>query len=204
MTNIKKVIQTSEIERKDYKRELNKFFANYRATLHPSTGCTPAELLFNGRQFCTRLPQVPAGGTYKPELVRKKDHDMKTKNKSYYDQQNRTRVSEIEVGDKVLVKQRQVEKRTSAFRPTPMVITAKKGSMLTAEGGGKTITRNSSYFKKLHADFRLLNKETTYSYFEDEDSEDEDPDYDHHFMPEEDRCSRSGSNDQHSPGTFHT
>ena len=33
MTKIKKVIQTSKIERKDYKRELNKFFANYRATL---------------------------------------------------------------------------------------------------------------------------------------------------------------------------
>ena len=98
---------------------------------------------------------------------------MKTKDMSYYDQQNRTRVSEIEVGDKVLVKQRQVEKRTSAFRPTPMVITAKKGSLLTAEGSGKTITRNSSYFKKLHADFRLLNKETTYSYSysEVEDSE---------------------------------
>ena len=76
--------------------------------------------------------------------------------------------------------------------------------MLTAEAGGKIITRNSSYFKKLHADFRLLNKENTYSYFEDEDSEDEDPDYDHDLMQEKDRCSRSGSNDHHSPGTFHT
>ena len=88
-----------------------------------------------------------------------------------------------------------MEKRTSAFRPTPMVITTKKGSMLTAEGGGKTITCNSSYFKKLHADLRLQNKETTYSYLEDEDSEDQDADYDDHFMPEEDRCSRSESND---------
>jgi len=92
-----------------------------------------------------------------------------------------------------------VVKRTSGFRPTPTVITAKKGSMLTAEGGGKTITRNSSYVKKLHAYFRLQNKETTHSYCGDED-----PDYDHHFMPEEDRCSRSGSNDEHRPGTVHT
>ena len=51
-----------------------------------------------------------------------------------------------------------MEKRTSDFGPTPMVITAKKVSMLTAEGGGKTTTRNSSYLKKLHADFMLLNK----------------------------------------------
>ena len=87
-----------------------------------------------------------------------------------------------------------MEKRTSAFRPTPKVITAKKSSMLTAEGGGKTITRSSSCLKKLHVDFRLQNKETTYSYLEDEDSENEFPDYDHHFMPEEDRCSRSGPN----------
>ena len=92
----------------------------------------------------------------------------------------------------------------SAFRPTSMVITAKKCSMLTAEGGGKTITRNSSYFKKLHSDFGLQNKETTQSYLEDNDSEDEDPDNDHHFMPEEERCSRSKSCDYHSPGTAHT
>ena len=112
--NIKKVVQTSETERKDYKRELNKFFANYRAPLHPSKGCTPAELLFNG---------------------------------------------------------------------------------LTAEGCGKTITRNRCYFKIIHVDLRLQDKETTYSYLEDEDSGDKYPDYDHHFMPEEDRCSRSRSND---------
>ena len=86
-----------------------------------------------------------------------------------------------------------MKKNTSAFSPTPKAITSKKGSPLTAEGGGKTTTRNSSYFNKLHADFRLQNKETTYSYMEDENSADQDPDYDHHFMPEENRCSRSGS-----------
>ena len=97
MTNLKKVIQTSEVERNDYKRELNRFFANYRANLHPSTGSNPAELLFNLRQFCTRLPQVLAGGKFKQELVRKKNHYMETENKSYFDQQNRTRISKIEV-----------------------------------------------------------------------------------------------------------
>ena len=94
MTNTMKVIQTSELEGKDFKRKLKKIFPNYRATLHPSTGCTPAELLLNARQFCTRLSQVPAGGTYKPKLARQKDPDMKSKNKSYYDQQNCTKVSE--------------------------------------------------------------------------------------------------------------
>ena len=97
-----------------------------------------------------------------------------------------------------------MEKITSAFHPTPTGITAKKGSMLTAEGGVRTTTRKRNHFKKLHAGFRLLNKETTYSYFQDEDSEDEDPDYDLHIMPEENRCSRSGSDDYHHPGTVHT
>ena len=180
MTNIKKVIQTSETERQDYKRELNKFSANHRATLHPSTDVLQRSCCLTNVSFardslkCQQVEHI-----YEPELVRQKAHDTKTKNRSYYDQHNRTRVSEIDVLDKVLVKYRQVEKRMSGFRPTPMVITTKKGSMLTAEGGGKTITRNSSYFKKLPPDFRLQNKETSYSYLEDEDSEEEDPDYDH-------------------------
>ena len=85
-----------------------------------------------------------------------------------------------------------------------MIIIAEKGSMLTAEDGGKTNMRRSSNFKKIYAEFRLKNKETTYSYLEDEDFEDDDPDYDRHFMTKEDRCSRSGSIDKHKPGTVHT
>ena len=38
---------------------------------------------------------------------------------------------------------------STPFKPEPLQITHKKGSMITAPGGGRTVTRNSSFFKKL-------------------------------------------------------
>ena len=46
MANKKKVIQTNEIERKDYERGLNKFFANYSVNLSQSTGCCLTDVSF--------------------------------------------------------------------------------------------------------------------------------------------------------------
>ena len=44
-------------ERKDWKKELNVHLASYRSLPHPTTGVSPAELLF-GRKVRTRLPEL--------------------------------------------------------------------------------------------------------------------------------------------------
>ena len=40
-------------------------------------------------------------------------------------------------------------KSATAYDPTPMTVMRKKGSMITAQGDGRTNTRNSSFFKTL-------------------------------------------------------
>ena len=53
------------------------------------------------------------------------------------------------VGDKVLIKQPKDNKISTPFKLKPLQITHKKGSMTTAQNGERTVTRNSSFLKKL-------------------------------------------------------
>ena len=49
----------------------------------------------------------------------------------------------IDVGDTVLVKQPQLNKLSTPFNPTPLVVTERKGTMVTAlRGDGFNVTRN--------------------------------------------------------------
>lgn len=47
----------------------------------------------------------------------------------------------------VLVKQPKRDKLSTPINPNPFVVKEKKGTMVTAHNGSKTITRNSSMFK---------------------------------------------------------
>ena len=58
MKGIKKSIQKSQIMKTNYRKDLNNYLSQYRATPHPSTGHSPATLLFNGRPFKTKIPTV--------------------------------------------------------------------------------------------------------------------------------------------------
>ena len=60
--------------------------------------------------------------------------------------------SDIQVGDTVLVKQPKTGKFSTPYHPVPLKVTNKNHSMLTAEGGDRSVTRNSPHFKKLHQD----------------------------------------------------
>ena len=47
----------------------------------------------------------------------------------------------------MLVRQPKKNKLTTPFNPEPLIVEEKKGSMITASDGFKSITRNSSMFK---------------------------------------------------------
>ena len=146
MTNINKVVQTALIEEKTWKQELHTFLRSYRATPHTASGRTPYELLF-GRSMHVKLPEFP---DFPAEdfALRRRDQQAKRTQKDYSDSKRHVKASNIQPGDSVLVKRRQLNKMMSRFDPEPYEVTDVKGPMITAQSpGGRVITRNSSFMK---------------------------------------------------------
>jgi len=151
MKNLKALLQTCSNEKLNYKQEVFKYVRAYRATPHPSTSKTPAELMFNGRPYKTRLPAlITAKLPVFDEVVRKRDVEQKQKMKEYADQhRNASSFQPLQLGDAVLVKQEQTSKSKSKYNYDPYRVTAIKGTMITATRGNHTTTRNASFFKRI-------------------------------------------------------
>lgn len=143
-----KVIRTAHIENKDWKKALNSFLMAYRATPHPSTGVTPADLLYPGRRFKTLLP-CHASNNVDKASVRDFNNRAMAQSKAYQDRKRNARLCTLALGDTVLVRQRKRNKITPYYDPAPYTVIAVKGSMVTAERKGCQIVRNSSFFKQI-------------------------------------------------------
>ena len=146
MKTLEKAIRTAVIQGKNWKQELFTFVRQHRATPHSTTGKSPSELL-NGRKLKSTLPWVEYDEA-SPE-IRQADATRKEKMKEYADKCSNAKSTDLSVGDKVLIKQPKQNKISTPFKPEPLQITHKKGSMITAQNGERTVTRNSSFFKKL-------------------------------------------------------
>ena len=147
MRTLEKAIRVAVIEHKSWKQELFTFLRQYRATPHSTTARSPSELL-NGRKLKSTLPvhwqeQAPL------KDVRQTDANRKERMKGYADKHNHAKHSDLEIGDRVLVKQPKHNKLSTPFSPEPMEIMEKKGSMITAQNADRSVTRNSSFFKKV-------------------------------------------------------
>ena len=143
-----KVIRTAHIEGKNWRKVLDEFLLAYRATPHPSTNASPAGLMYPNRRYKTRLPGPPACPVEEDAAKRFHDGAMR-KAKLYADGRRHAKICKISMGDSVLVRQQKRNKLSSFFNPNPFIVTAIKGSMVTASRGDKKVTRNSSFFKVL-------------------------------------------------------
>lgn len=149
MSPLTKSIRTAHLQHKSWKQELYSFLRQYRATPHVSTKVPPAEALF-GRKIRTRLPElVPTPQRDIDKTIRKNDADSKMKAKQYFDKRHSARESPLAPGDRVLVKQKKINKLTPPYDHRPLVIVKRKGSMITAKRGEYSVTRNISHFKRL-------------------------------------------------------
>ena len=146
MRTLEKEIRTAVIEGKNWRQELFTFLRQYRATPHSTTGKSPSELL-NGRKLKSTLPQIQHD--LAPQEVRQTDAKRKTEMKEYADRCSHAKNTDLSVGDKVLLKQPKQNKMSTPFKPEPLEIKDKKGSMITAQNAERTVTRNASFFKKL-------------------------------------------------------
>lgn len=148
MKNLVKTARAANIDGIPLKQGINAFLRNYRATPHTTTKQTPYELFF-GRQMYTKLPNLPSKANKLAKHLNTKFNDQKGKQqmKQYADKRRKAKHSNLQVGDKVLVKQDKQNKLTPPYDPKPFEIVKKKGTMITAKREDKHITRNSSKFK---------------------------------------------------------
>ena len=176
MKPLEKAVRTAVVENKNWKRVINRFLLNYRATPHSTTGKSPAELLFN-RKIRTRLPEMSSQETSPSHLaLQQKDDDAKKKMKEYADKKSRAKESPIRVGDSVLVRQAKENKLFSKFKPNPYRVVKMKGTRVTVERHGHFITRNISHYKKLPDgayDFALQRETDEDLFLDDNDTPEE-------------------------------
>ena len=152
MRSLKKVIQTSVVEKSNCKQQLHRFLRSYRANPHKTTGFAPATLMFNGTKYKTRLPTKKRQPRAFHEEVKQVDEKSKEAMKRYADDKRYVKVSDIKEGDAVLVKQQKRNKLTHAYDPQPyqvMALMQSNGSKIKATRNDHQITRHVNHFKRL-------------------------------------------------------
>ncbi|XP_055605167.1 uncharacterized protein K02A2.6-like [Uranotaenia lowii] len=141
---------------KDWRAEMRRYLLTYHSTNHTTTGKSPGELMF-GRKIRSKLPQVPLTRVEDGE-VRDRDKIMKEKGKVYADSKRKARVSDIVVGDSVLVKRTKKDnKLDTTFAPEEYAVVKKQGSDTTvkSQATGKELRRNVAHLKKLERPDRM-------------------------------------------------
>ena len=100
-----KVTHAAIAEGKDPRIEVQRRLLNYRNTIHPSTGKTPASLMMN-RKIRTKLPAIikPINSKVHKE-AREKDAKTREERKVKLDKRRRAKEVEYKEGDWVLIKQ---------------------------------------------------------------------------------------------------
>ncbi len=98
------------MEQEDWKKALRKYLIQYRAIPLPTTGRSPAELLYN-RQIRTKMPMT--FGHYEADQeVRDHDSEQKSRAKLYADMRKGVKECPLNVGDRVLMRQEKRDKLT--------------------------------------------------------------------------------------------
>ena len=150
MKHLKKIFHTAAVAKEDPYLKINDYLMQYRATPHPTTKKSPAELLFN-RKFITRLPDLrrnPALGREDIKEAREEDRKEKEKMKAQKDKGQGVREHKIEKGDMVLLK-RKSTKQDSVYDPQPYCVTETYGTQIAAVRGDQRKTRDAQRWKKV-------------------------------------------------------
>ncbi len=150
MRPLKKALTIANIERRPMQQELSKFLLSYRNSPHSTTGVPPSQLLFN-RKIRGSLPQLNPGAKviHKHKLAQEANQREKEKSRTYANRRRNVKSSNINIGDTVMVKETERRKLTPKFKIIPYIVIRKDGTKITAENEHHTITRNSSFFKKI-------------------------------------------------------
>ena len=130
------------------KQELNRFLRQYRATIHPSTGFTPGDVMFRAGYKTGQDKPLPPTDII--EKVKNRDRDSKSKNLKYVNSKRFTRRRSYLQGQLVLL---QNDFRSRKFDPyyevEPYLILSKQGELLQLlrRSDGRSVQRHTSNVK---------------------------------------------------------
>jgi len=149
----KKTVKCAILDGKDWKTEYETFIFNYRDAKHATTGKAPAELVF-GYELQGTLPSLRTfnneTNAQKTQEALQQDKIQKGKIKENADRHNRAKRSDIEVGDKVLLKQKPKNKFDTPYNPLPFTVFKRHGNQLTIVNEKSKFRRNVSQVKKFY------------------------------------------------------
>lgn len=148
-----KIVRIARLEARDWRKALQDFLFQYRVTPHTVTRIPPAELLM-GKKLRDKLPQVEfkkeqATEAYWQQQLRERDARAKLRQKEHADKTRAAKYSDIQAGDKVLLKQSRENKLSPNYEPDPYVVTHKDGNaVILQDANGNNKMRNTAHTKK--------------------------------------------------------
>ena len=147
---VKKTIWCAVNENQDWKQAFKAFIFQYRNTPHSSTGLSPSEIMlsFTPRTYVPSIKQFTHPKHRRTTNIAI-SHDKAAKDiqKAYADKKNHAKMSNIAVGDVVLLKRKQQNKFQSPYDPEPFVVSRRNGNSVTIEKPGCVRLRNISQLK---------------------------------------------------------
>jgi len=150
MRVLKKLYQISKLTASNFKQEVYRFLRTYRATPHCTTKIAPADLMYPGRKFRTRLPIEVVCREHNFEELYQRDLEKKMQMKGYADNKRYVKPSDIQVGDSVLARKEAINKATPVYEAEPLRMQCGKGTRVVAKRpDGSSITRTTAHFKNV-------------------------------------------------------
>ena len=125
----------------------NECFVQYQSIPHAVTGRSPAELLF-GRKMRGKIPESRVGIPFDQD-VGDRDSEQKAKGKHYADIHRGAKLSDIAVGDQVLLRQEKVNKFSTNFARKPYQVIDRHGNRVVIQSPeGVQYSRNTSHLHR--------------------------------------------------------
>lgn len=156
---LKKFVKVCTLNDRELSTQLDNFLMMYRNTPIRATGFTPAEMVLryhpNGKIPSARpYPKITTEDMYKKALTQENSYKAKTKELADKDQK-RTKDSQIQKGDRVLVKYKQPKKSQSLYDPNPFTVTYRKGNCVYLRRNGKQLRRPLNLMKKVPVNLKI-------------------------------------------------
>lgn len=160
--SILKRLQISQAEKRDWKQDLDDYLLMYRTTPHSTTGKAPSDFVI-AFPIKDKFPEIehPLEANSHDEEARENDALRKEKSKEYADHRRRAKSSDLQIGDKVFVKNMmKTNKLTPTFGGKEYEVIERSGAEIKVQDSeGCVYRRNVAHAKRVPAGIGLSMKE---------------------------------------------